>query len=368
MNYKNTNKKRLCLFISIAFLSFLCGVLLEHNRSKITSQLKYAAYKKTQTNTSTLDRNDIFNKLTAQFQPKWTFAGNSNPETVRNNILECVRELFPVSKKYRVTQEKTIDERLNYFFLESPEGIDTKLILGIPQKTHVTSKAILIVDDEGSVEEIFDLPVKKRKGGRSIGISLLNAGHIVCAVELKGFGYSRLPDSWWGQHGIYRWYTILKSNDIDLLSLHVRNSYDALQLLKDKGKNLDIGLCGISKAVSRIGILAALDPSVKYVYAASGLSMYEDKYYSDVSHAYLKGQRKFFNYNDLFGALIGKKVRLSYGKKENLTYATEANNLDTFNYIKDIFERFGGKADITAFVHDSGHIYIKEDVVSFFNN
>lgn len=362
------NKKILLFSITLACFSFFSGILLEHNRAKIITLFQHMTSEEPQSYRSDLDNNKVFKKLTTRFQPKWTFTENSEPEQVKNNILKIIRQLFPVSKEYRIVQQKIIDERLSYYFLESLEGIDTKIILGIPEGNPNNSKAILIVDDESSAEEIFGLTSKNKKDGRSIGKGLLDAGHIVCAVELKGFGYSRLPDSWWGQHGIYRWYSILKSTGTDLLSLHIRNCYDALQLLKDKAKGLEVGLCGISKAVKRIGILAAIDLDIKYLYAASGLSIYEDKYYSDVPHAYVKGQRNFFNYNDLFGALVGKKIRLSYGKKENLIYATEAYNNETYKYIKSIFKSFGKEDDITLCIHKLGHVYLKEDVVSFFSD
>ncbi len=290
----------------------------------------------------------------------------------RERALPRLRALFGVTPELAEPPEIILGEasdvegiQVRYFQHRAYDGEMRDHILLQPEDPQ---GVVIALNDATQLEVIagLDHPELAQKPDRGLGLPLAGAGLAVIVTELRGYGRTGHPKKW-GYPGIYVTsvaYTALGKDP--LAQVYAKDNLQTVAAAKHLFPGLKVGFVGISKAGDNTAKTAALSEDVDLAYVASGCTDERFAGYTTEPHLYPPGLSNCFWRPDYLCFIAPRPLRLSYGLQENFAYRREAEEKAAFRYALRAYENAGASGRISQLTHPEGHVFIIEDIVSFF--
>lgn len=290
----------------------------------------------------------------------------------RERALPRLRELFGIRPDLAEPPERVWGEesavegiRVRYFQHRAYDGEVRDHILLLPEHP---KGVVIVLNDATQLEVIAGLshPELSQKPDRGLGLPLARAGLAVIVTELRGYGRTEHPKKW-GHHGIYVTSVAYTALGKDPLSwTYVKDNLQTVAAAKRLFPGLKIGFVGISKAGDNTAKAAALSGDIDLAYVASGCTDERFAGFTTEPHIYPPGFSNYFWRPDYLCFTAPRPLRLSYGLQENFAYRREAKEKAAFSYALRAYQNIGAGENISQLTHPGGHVFVIEDVVSFF--
>ena len=304
-----------------------------------------------------------------QVEPQFSLANAATmtAEVFRDGVTEAVRSVNNVKPcdVQPSTYHYDVGGWMLYDDAKRPDEIwRMRFRYKAPAGDPVTWKRPVVVVNDGMGLDYTTGYQSRGYAGENVAQVLVNAGHPVLAMALKGFDDKHFRGGW-GVNGIYQFDAYMKARGRSIASEWIQDALDAVCLMQSWFPGKPIGITGVSKSGVVAASAALLHPAVDAAYLASGFSAYEAEFGALGPWGYAWGERLRYDRNALIAALYDKRVRLSYSQNDDISYRVEAGECRVLNAVNAARSAWG-KTLVTQFSSAPSHYYSAADVTAFF--